>query len=111
MNGREVFKFAVVMLQRAIDDALNACDVKADDLAMVIPHQSNIRMIESARQRLGLPEDRIYVNIDRYGNTSAASVAICLHELVEQKRLHEGDLVLFVAIGGGMTWATSLWRL
>jgi 3-oxoacyl-[acyl-carrier-protein] synthase-3 len=111
MNGREVFKFAVVTLQRAIDDALNACDVKVDDLAMVIPHQSNIRMIESARQRLGLPEDRMYVNIDRYGNTSAASVAICLHELVEQKRLHEGDLVLFVAIGGGMTWATSLWRL
>jgi 3-oxoacyl-[acyl-carrier-protein] synthase-3 len=78
---------------------------------MVIAHQSNQRILESARDRLGLPESRFYINIDRYGNTSAASVGICLHELTESGRIGPGDLVLFVGIGGGLTWASSLWRL
>ena len=110
MNGREVYKFAVTKLQQTIDEALDACGVKADDLAMVIAHQSNQRILESARQRLGLDESKFYLNIAQYGNTSAASVPICLHEIHEAGKIKRGDLVLFVGIGGGLTWAASLWR-
>ena len=111
MNGREVYKFAVTTLMSTIEGAMGACDLKPDDLAVIIPHQSNKRILESAREKLHLREDQIYINIDRYGNTSAASVPICLHELTEAGRLKTGDLVLFVALGGGMTWSSSLWRL
>lgn len=111
MNGREVYRFAVNTFQNLIEEALEAAGVKAEDLAMVIPHQSNRRIIESAREKLGLPPEKVWINIDRYGNTSAASVPLCLHELNEAGKLKAGDLVLFVAIGGGMTWASSLWRL
>ena len=78
---------------------------------MVIAHQSNLRILEAARDRLGLPENKFYINIERYGNTSAASIPICLHELTEQGRINPGDLVLFVGLGGGLTWASSLWRI
>jgi len=111
MNGREVYKFAVTTLQRTIAAALEACDLTPDDLAMVIPHQSNARILESARDRLGFAPEKFCINIDRYGNTSAASVPISLHELVESGRLKRGDLVLFVALGGGLTWSANLWRL
>jgi len=111
MNGREIYKFAVGTLQKSIEAALAYCNLKPSDLAMIIPHQSNARIIESAREKLGVSEDRMYVNIDRYGNTSAASVPICLHELVTAGRVKPGDHVLFVALGGGLTWATSLWKV
>lgn len=111
MNGREVYKFAVVTLQRTIEKSLTACGLSTNDLAVIIPHQSNKRILESAREKLGLAKEKMYVNIDRYGNTSAASVPICLHELHQAGRLSKGDLVLFVALGGGLTWASSLWRL
>ena len=111
MNGREVYKFAVTTTQRMMQEALDAAGVKPEDLALVISHQSNKRILESARDRFGLPEDKLYINIDRFGNTSAASAAICLHEARSQGRVNEGDLVLFCAIGGGMTWTTSLWRM
>jgi 3-oxoacyl-[acyl-carrier-protein] synthase-3 len=111
MNGREIYKFAVVTLLREIRRAVKAVGITIDDLAMVIPHQSNARIIESTRQKLKLPKEKIYVNIERYGNTSAASVPICLHELTEAGRINENDLVLFVALGGGLTWAASLWRV
>lgn len=111
MNGREVYKFAVTTTQRIIDETLEKAGMTGADLAMVIAHQSNKRILESARQRLGLPPEKLWINIDRYGNTSAASVPICLHELTEAGKIGQGDLVLFMAIGGGMTWATNLWRL
>lgn len=111
MNGREVYKFAVTTTQRVIDETLQQAGVTPDQLAMVIPHQSNKRILESARERLGLPKEKLWINIHRYGNTSAASVPICLHELTDSGRIKQGDLVLFLAIGGGMTWATNLWRL
>jgi len=111
MNGREIYRFAVTTMHASIDKALGACGLKPQDLAMVIAHQSNARILESARQRLGLPEEKLYINIDRYGNTSAASVPICLHELRQAGRVKAGDLVLFVALGGGLTWATNVWRL
>ena len=111
MNGREIFKFAVTTLQRLIDETLANAGLKPADLAMVIPHQSNVRIIESAREKMGLPPEKMYVNIDRYGNTSAASVPICLHELSAAGRIKPGDAVLFIALGAGLTWASSLWRL
>lgn len=111
MRGREVFKFAVMKLQEQIDRALEVTGLTPDDLAMVIPHQSNLRIIESARQRLGLPKEKVAVNIDRYGNTSAASVAISLDEARRSGKLKQGDLVLMVAIGAGLTWGTIILRL
>lgn len=111
MNGREVYKFAVTTTQRMMAETLDAAGVKPEELALVVSHQSNKRILESARDRFGLPEDKLYINIDRFGNTSAASAPICLHEAYEQGKIKEGDLVLFCAIGGGMTWTTSLWRM
>ena len=111
MNGREVYKFAVTTTQKMMAQALDATGFDANDLALVISHQSNKRILESARDRFGLPVDKLYINIDRYGNTSAASAPICLHEAYQQGMIHPGDLVLFCAIGGGMTWSTSLWRM
>ena len=78
---------------------------------MIIPHQSNQRILESVRDKLGLPAEKVYINIERHGNTSAASVPIALHELMESERLSPGDLVLFAGLGGGLTWSSSLWRL
>ena len=111
MNGREVFKFAVTTMQAMIDSTLAACGVKSSDLAMVIAHQSNQRILESVRERLNLPAEKFWLNIERYGNTSAASVPICLHEAMTAGRIKKGDLVLFVGIGGGLTWASSVWRM
>jgi 3-oxoacyl-[acyl-carrier-protein] synthase-3 len=111
MNGREIYKFAVQTLQSSIHEALEECGLDLDDVKAVIAHQSNVRILESARDKLGLSEDKLYINLPRYGNTSAASVGICLHELMDAGRLSRGDLVIFVALGGGLTWATSVWKL
>ncbi len=111
MNGREVYKFAVTTLMRSLKEAMAACNLTADDVKMVIPHQSNARILESAREKLGLSDDKLYINIDRFGNTSAASVGICLAELVEAGRVEAGDTVIFIGLGGGLTWAVSVWRL
>jgi 3-oxoacyl-[acyl-carrier-protein] synthase III len=111
MNGREIYKFAVATLQKTVEKVMSDNGLRADDLAMVIAHQSNARILESARERLGLAEDKLYINIDRYGNTSAASIPICLHELNAAGRISSGDLILFVGLGGGLTWASALWRV
>jgi 3-oxoacyl-[acyl-carrier-protein] synthase-3 len=110
MNGREIYKFAVNTLQAAIGEAMAQTGLTADEVAMVIPHQSNARILGSARDKLGLGE-KLYINIDRFGNTSAASAGICLHELRESGRIKTGDHVIFVALGGGLTWGSSVWRL
>ena len=111
MNGREVYKFAVSTLQDTIVKAVQGAGIELEDLAMIIPHQSNQRILESARERLGLTPDKLYTNIERYGNTSAASIPICLHELTASGRIRTGDLILLVGLGGGLTWASSVWRL
>ena len=111
MRGRDVYKFAVAKMQQIIDEALKATNLTANDLKLVIPHQSNLRIIESVRQRMGLPEDKIAVNIVRYGNTSAASIPVALDEARHDGTLTEGDHVLMVAIGAGLTWATMVVRL
>lgn len=111
MNGREVYKFAVHALQECVHEALEHTGLTHEDIKMVVPHQSNIRMLQSAWKKMGFPDEKIYINIDRFGNTSAASIGLCLHELTERGRLGEGDHVIFVAQGGGLTWGASLWRL
>lgn len=111
MNGREVFRFAVGAFSNLIQETLDKAGLKADDVDHYVCHQSNLRILDAARQRFGLPEEKVYVNIHRYGNTSAASVPLCFHELRETGRLQDGQLVMFVAFGGGMTWASSLWRV
>ena len=111
MKGREVYKFAVQKMYEVIVDTLNNSGVDLDDVALVIPHQSNLRIIESARQKLGLAPEKMMVNIDRYGNTSSASVGICLDEARREGRVGAGDVVLMVAFGAGLTWAAALVRL
>jgi len=108
MKGREVYKFAVMKMQEIIDKALAETGLSPQDLKLVIPHQSNLRIIESVRERLRLPKDKVVVNIDRYGNTSAASVPMGLTEARRNGTVKEGDLVLMVAIGAGLTWATMI---
>lgn len=111
MQGREVYKLAVKRNLELIDGTLAEAGVKPDDIALVIPHQSNLRIIESARQRLGLPSDRIFTNIQKYGNTSAASIPLGIDECRETGRIKEGDLVLLVAFGAGLTWGSALLRI
>ncbi len=108
MKGRDVYKFAVSKMQEVIVDTLADAELTLDDVALVVPHQSNLRIIESACERLGLPEHKVFINIQRVGNTSAASVPIALHEALRTGRLRRGDLVLLVAFGAGLTWASCL---
>ena len=111
MRGREVYRFAVKQMQDAIAEALEATKLSIDQVAMFIPHQSNLRIIESARDKIGIPHEKMYVNIDRLGNTSAASVPVCLDELLREGRLKRGDIVVSVAFGAGLTWASAVFRL
>lgn len=110
MNGREVFKFAVRAIPRAIEEACEAAGVRVEDIDLFIPHQANIRIIQAAAERLGQPMEKFFVNVDRYGNTSAASIPVALYEAVAGGRLGSGDLAVLVAFGGGLTWASCTLR-
>jgi len=110
MHGREIYKFAVTRFQEAIREALERTGLKVDDVQHYICHQSNQRIIESAIEKLRLPPERVYVNIDRYGNTSAASIPICLDELFEAGRIESGKPIVLVAFGAGVTWASCVWN-
>jgi 3-oxoacyl-[acyl-carrier-protein] synthase-3 len=110
MAGREVFKSAVRSMAEACDRALERAGVRAEQVDLLIPHQANIRIIEGTGKHAGIPMDKVYVNIDRYGNTSAASIPIALDECVRSGRIGPGSLVLMVAFGGGFTWASALVR-
>ncbi|MFH1419750.1 MAG: beta-ketoacyl-ACP synthase III [Planctomycetota bacterium] len=111
MQGKEVYKLAVKKNFEMISGTIEDSGFSTEDIALVIPHQSNFRIIESARVKLGLEKEQMFVNIDRYGNTSAASVPIGLDEARESGRIKEGDLVLLAAFGAGFTWASALLRL
>jgi len=111
MNGATVFKFAVTTFPRLIEETLAKAGLDAADVDMYVCHQSNARILNAARERFGLPEEKLYVNIDRYGNTVAASVPLCLHELAMQQRIKPGMKVMFVAFGAGLTWSSSLWQM
>lgn len=110
MNGREVYKFAVRVIPRAIETVVAQAGYRVDDVDCFIPHQANLRIIEAAARRLGQPLDRFFINVDRYGNTSSASVPVALYEAIEQGRIHTGDLIAFVAFGGGLTWGAAAMR-
>ena len=106
MAGREVFKAAVLSMADACDQALRGAGLSAADIDLLIPHQANIRIIEATAKHAGLPMDKVYVNVDRFGNTSAASVAIALDEAVRGGRLQPGMKVMLCAFGAGFTWAS-----
>jgi 3-oxoacyl-[acyl-carrier-protein] synthase III len=108
MEGRDVFKFAVRIMGSAAEEALRKAGKAKEDIDLLIPHQANIRIIQSAIDRLGLPEEKCMVNLHRYGNVSAASIPIALAEAVEENRIQEGDCVVFVGFGGGLTWGASV---
>jgi len=108
MAGREVFKAAVLSMADACDQALQRAGLTGADIDLMIPHQANIRIIEATAKHAGMPMDKVYVNVDRYGNTSAASVAIALDEAARTGRLQPGMRVLLVAFGAGFTWASTV---
>ncbi len=111
MNGREVYKFAVTTFSEIIDETLQKAGVKAEEVDMFVCHQSNARILEAARERFGVPPEKLYINIDRVGNSSAGSVPLCLDELCRTGRVHEGQLVMMVAFGAGLTWGSCLWQM
>lgn len=110
MNGREVYKHAVRNMAAASKAALEANGMTADQITWVIAHQANIRIIEGVSERVGIPMDRFYLNIEKYGNTSSASVPIALDEAVENGKIKTGDLLVFSALGGGFAWGSALVR-
>ena len=110
MEGRETFKHAVTRMLEAANQALEMAGLKAEDVALVIPHQANARIIGAIADRLGLPAEKVFMNLDKYGNTSAATIPVALDEANKAGRLKKGDIVLLVAFGGGFTWASSVLR-
>ncbi|MBI2845730.1 MAG: ketoacyl-ACP synthase III [Chloroflexi bacterium] len=108
MNGREVFKFAARIMPKSAKQAIKAAGLESEDIELFIPHQANLRIIKSAAQAMDLPMERVFVNVDRYGNTSAASVPIAFCEAIEQNRLMPGDHVVLVGFGAGLTWGAAV---
>ena len=106
MNGREVYRFATRVMSQATQEAVEAAQLKMDDIHLVIPHQANLRIIEAAARGLNIPMERVMVNLERYGNTSTASIPIATCEAIQQGRLNPGDRVVFVAFGAGLTWGS-----
>jgi 3-oxoacyl-[acyl-carrier-protein] synthase-3 len=110
MNGRAVFKFATRVLVDSAEKLLAETGVAIDDVAVYVPHQANVRIIDHAVAKLGIPEERVVVNVDRYGNTSSASIPLALAEAVADGRIHTGDIVLMTGMGAGLTWGSALIR-
>ncbi len=110
MKGNETFKVAVRTLERLVKNTLKKNNLKPSELAAIIPHQANLRIIQATADRLGLSMDKVIVNLDKHGNTSAASIPIALDEAVQTGRIKEGDYILLEAFGGGLTWASALIR-
>ncbi len=110
MNGNEVFRFSVRVMGETAIEAVNKAGLRLGDIDWLIPHQANLRIIDAAAKRLDLPRDRVWVNLDRYGNTSAASVPICLAEAADSGKLQQGMNLVLVAFGAGLSWASSVVR-
>ena len=108
MDGREVYKFAVRVMGNASLEALEKCGLTPDDVDLFIPHQANIRIIEAAAKRLDLPSEKVFVNVQKYGNTSGASVPLAIDEAVREGRLKKDDIVVVVGFGAGLTWAANV---
>ena len=110
MNGREVFKFATRILVQSAEDLLTECEVSIDDVDVYIPHQANMRIIDHATRKLGVPSDRVVINVDRYGNTSSGSIPLAMADAVADGRIAPGKLVLMTGMGAGLTWGSALMR-
>jgi 3-oxoacyl-[acyl-carrier-protein] synthase-3 len=110
MEGRETFKHAVTRMCQASEQALEMAGLKKEDITLIIPHQANLRIIQAIADRLGVPHDKAFINLDKYGNTSAATIPVALDEANRAGRLKRGDILLLVAFGGGFTWASSVVR-
>lgn len=110
MQGKEVYRHAIVRMAEAIDAALEANNLTPGDIDWLVPHQANARIIDSMAKRLNLPSDRVVVTVDRHANTSAASIPLALCEAVDDQRIQRGDIILMEAMGGGFTWGSALLR-
>ncbi|HUY19770.1 MAG TPA: beta-ketoacyl-ACP synthase III [Candidatus Binataceae bacterium] len=110
MRGPELFKIAVRSMEEVTRRVVEKAGLRLEDISLILPHQANARIISAVAERLGLGADKVFVNVDRYGNTSAASVPIALDEALEANRIHDNDLVLLNACGGGLTWGANLLR-
>jgi 3-oxoacyl-[acyl-carrier-protein] synthase-3 len=110
MDGQEIFRRAVRVVIESAERAMADANVGIDDITMLVPHQANLRIIQAACQRLGIPEERTAIVIDRYGNTSSASIPLALNDAVQGGRVHDGDLLLLTGFGAGMSWASAVLR-
>ena len=108
MNGREVFKFATRVMVSSAQNVLDECGLTVDDVDVYVPHQANKRIIDHAAGKLGIPEEKVVVNVDRYGNTSSGSIPLALADAAADGRLREGELVLMTGMGAGLTWGSAL---
>jgi 3-oxoacyl-[acyl-carrier-protein] synthase III len=108
MNGREVFKFAVRVMDTATVEAIEKAGMKPDDISLFVPHQANLRIIEAARERLELPEERVVVTVDEYGNNSTASIPLAMKHALDNGRIKDGDNLLLVSFGAGLTWGSCV---
>jgi len=108
MNGREVFKFATRVMVTSAQAILERCGLSVDDVDVYVPHQANIRIIDHAARKLGIPREKIVVNVDRYGNTSSGSIPLALADAAVDGRLRPGKLVLMTGMGAGLTWGSAL---
>jgi 3-oxoacyl-[acyl-carrier-protein] synthase III len=108
MNGREVFKFATRVLVSSAERLLDQLGMTVDDIDLYVPHQANIRIIKHAVERLGIPEEKVVVNVDRYGNTSSGSIPLALADAVRERRVNKGDIVLMTGMGAGLTWGSGV---
>jgi len=108
MKGNETFKIAVRTLEKLVRETLKANKIKSSDISLLIPHQANLRIIQATAKRLNLPMDKVIVNIEKYGNTSSASIPMALDEAVRTGRIRKNDYILLEAFGGGLTWASAL---
>jgi len=108
MNGREVYKFAVRVMDTATVEAISKAGMTIDDIRLFVPHQANLRIIDAARIRLGLEEERVVITVDEYGNNSTASIPLALMHALDAGRIHDGDPLLMVAFGGGLSWAAGV---
>jgi 3-oxoacyl-[acyl-carrier-protein] synthase III len=110
MNGREVFKFATRVLVNSARDVLEQCDLSLEDVDVYVPHQANVRIIDHAVGKLGIPKEKVIVNVDRYGNTSSASIPLALADAAASGRMKTGDTVLMTGMGAGLTWGSAVMR-
>jgi 3-oxoacyl-[acyl-carrier-protein] synthase-3 len=110
MNGREVFKFATRILVSSAEKLLAECGYTVDDVDVYVPHQANVRIIEHATRKLGFPDEKVVVNVDRFGNTSSGSIPLALADAAKDGRLKPGSLVLMTGMGAGLTWGSALIR-